>query len=99
MNCVAYSPDGQTLASGSNDFTIMLWNAEPGYQQFDYSQTFTTYASQVFALAFSPDGSLLASGYTGGLKLWSVSGATCLQTISSYPAPASLACHLERCKI
>ena len=29
VNCVAFSPDGQTLASGSNDSTILLWKV-PG---------------------------------------------------------------------
>jgi WD40 repeat protein len=30
INSVAFSPDGQMLASGSDDFSIRLWNVSDG---------------------------------------------------------------------
>lgn len=50
------SPNGQTLASGSLDGTINLWNLATGELQG------TLPAEQVSVLAFSPDGTTLASG-------------------------------------
>ena len=34
VNSVAYSPDGQTLASGSDDNTIKLWDVKPREKRF-----------------------------------------------------------------
>ena len=55
---VAFSPDGQTLASGSADNTIILWDATTG----QYKQTLTGHKRAVYSIAFSPDGQILASG-------------------------------------
>ncbi|MDE0427259.1 MAG: WD40 repeat domain-containing protein [Candidatus Poribacteria bacterium] len=55
---VAFSPDGQILASGSADNTIILWDATTG----QYKQTLTGHKRAVYSIAFSPDGQILASG-------------------------------------
>ena len=55
---VAFSPDGQTLASGSADNTIILWDATTG----QYKQTLIGHKRAVYSIAFSPDGQTLASG-------------------------------------
>ncbi|MFM6026615.1 MAG: hypothetical protein ACKPER_27480, partial [Dolichospermum sp.] len=55
---LAYSPDGQTLASGSDDKTIKLWNTRTG----NLLQTLTGHSDSVLSLAYSPDGQTLASG-------------------------------------
>jgi WD40 repeat protein len=66
---VAFSKDGDTLATGSYDHTVRLWRAADGallkilYGHGDY----------VTDLAFSPSGELLASGsYDGTVILWGV---------------------------
>ena len=69
VNSVAFSPDGQTLASGSRDETIRLWNVNTG----ELMDTFAEHASRVYSIAFSPDGQRLASGnWDDPIQLWNV---------------------------
>jgi WD40 repeat protein len=67
INCVAISPDGKMLVSGSEDNTIKLWNLDTG----ECLATLEGHEAGVRSVAISPDGQLLVSGsadYT--IKLW-----------------------------
>jgi WD40 repeat protein len=78
---VAYSPDGQTLASGSSDKTIKLWNVNTG----KLLQTLTGHSDWVWSVAYSPDGQTLASGSEDEtIKLWDVKTGNLLQTLEGY---------------
>ena len=69
VHSVAFSPDGQTLASGGADGNIALWDANTG----EYLKTLTGHRDVVRSLAFSPDGQTLASGGADdNIHLWDV---------------------------
>jgi WD40 repeat protein len=58
INCLAFSPDGKRLATGSEDTTIMLWDLATGKTQ----ATLKGHRAYVNSLAFTPNGMILASG-------------------------------------
>jgi WD40 repeat protein len=67
VNSVAFSPDGKTLASGSSDTTVRLWNAVTRRS----IATLTGHTGAVNSVAFSPDGESLASGSSDTtVRLW-----------------------------
>jgi WD40 repeat protein len=79
VHSVAWSPDGKTLASGSPDHTIKLWDASNGQLLRTLSGHFDT----VESVAWSPDGKTLASGSADHMiKLWDASNGQALRTIT-----------------
>jgi WD40 repeat protein len=69
VNSLSFSPDNRTLASGSSDGTVRLWDVESGEQRaaFDWQ------LGRVWTVAFAPDGMRAAAGGDKGkLILWDV---------------------------
>ena len=59
---VAFSPDGGTLAIGSDDHTVRLWDTATG----SLVRVLSGHTDWVNSVAFSPDGGTVASGSIDG---------------------------------
>lgn len=67
VDSVAFSPDGRTLANGSLNGTIRLWDTSSG----KLKRTLKDQFGFIKSLTFSPDGKLLASGSDdGSILVW-----------------------------
>ncbi|MCG5547534.1 caspase family protein [Halorhodospira halochloris] len=81
VNSVAFAPDGQTLASGSWDKKIKLWDPETG----EVLQTLSGHDGWVYSVAISPDGQLLASGSSDNtIGFWSTETGELLQKVAAH---------------
>jgi WD40 repeat protein len=64
---VAFSPDGQWLASGGEENTVKIWDLKSGAE----GRTLREHTGDIFAIAISPDGRWVASGgEDSSVKVW-----------------------------
>jgi WD40 repeat protein len=77
-NAVAFSPDGQFLASASSDHSVKVWRVADGV----LLQTLTGFFDSVAAVTFSHNGQMLAaSSFDRNVKVWSVANWSLIRTI------------------
>jgi WD40 repeat protein/tRNA A-37 threonylcarbamoyl transferase component Bud32 len=93
VHSVAFSPDGQRLASASWDRTVKLWEVATGKELL----TLKGHTGVVSSVAFSPDGQRLASGgrsfdeqkkqLYGEVKLWETASGKDFCTLKGHTRP------------
>jgi WD40 repeat protein len=78
---VSRSPDGKTVASGSWDKTIKIWNLNTGKE----IRTLQGHQNYVSSVNFSPDGKILASGGEDKtIKLWNLDTGKEIRTLQGH---------------
>ena len=71
MNAVAFSTDGLTMATGSSDQSVVLWDLSDPARPQRIGQPLLGHSSAVNVVAFSPDGLTLATGSSDqSVVLW-----------------------------
>jgi WD40 repeat protein/serine/threonine protein kinase len=88
VRSVAFSPDGQTLASGSRDRTVKLWDVASGLER----TSLKGHTDDINSVAYSPDGKTVASGSRDRtIKLWDVATGALKTTLQGHAGRGSVA--------
>jgi WD40 repeat protein len=80
FNSLAFSPDGQRIATGSWD-KALVWDAASGRELL----TLMGHSGHVASVAFSPDGKRIVTGSSDHTaKVWDAASGRCLLTIKGH---------------
>lgn len=86
LYCVASSPDGRLLATGSDDRTARIVDADSGADRGPPLK----HPARVFATAFHPDGTRLATACGDRMaRIWSVADGRELRTLAGHDGPVN----------
>ena len=85
ISTIAWGPDSKTLASGSDDKSIRLWNTSTGQA---YPTQLLGHHNYIYSIAFSPKGNMIVSGsYDEAVFLWDVRGAKVMRSLPAHSDP------------
>jgi WD domain, G-beta repeat len=90
LSCLAFSPNGKILASGDHGKPLVLWDLAAVQPKV---QAVLTPSEGVQGVAFSPDGSTLATSGLRTIRLWQFRGETKPEQISLLDEPSHVLPH------
>lgn len=81
VNSLAFNPVDTTLASGSDDKTIKLWNLKSRKE----IRTFSGHKGIIYSIAMSPDGQTIVSGSQDNtIKVWNLKTGQEIRTLKGH---------------
>ncbi len=86
VTALAFSPDGETLASAAEDQTVRLWRPAEGMQRARPAG----HNGPVRCLAFSPDGRFIASGSDDlSIRIWDAATGALVRILTGHEGPVT----------
>jgi small GTP-binding protein len=79
INEIAWSPDGETIASVLQDHTICLWNTKNN----NVTHMLEGHTGAFISLDWSPDGNTLASASSNGVRLWNAQSGKLIRSFET----------------
>lgn len=89
VNCLEYSPNGAWIASGHYDGAVRIWDSQTGLLLRTLQANGAGDVRVVESLAFNPGGLVLAAGYSyvdNAVRLWDVETGLLLRTLEGHQA-------------
>lgn len=98
VSCLAWAPDSKTLATGSDDKVIRLWDRVTGRPKTavrkskagQWTVVLRGHHNYIHCLAFSPKGNMIVSGsYDEAVFLWDVRAGRLMRSLPAHSDPVS----------
>lgn len=78
---IAFSPNGEYVASDSNDQTVRIWDVNDG----GCIRTMEGHIGEVTSVSFNPNGEYVASASTDKtIRIWDVNSGECVRTMEGH---------------
>jgi WD40 repeat protein len=84
---IAFSNDGNLLATGTRDTNVKLWQVSDG----SYLRMYEGASGNIYSLAFSRDDTLIAAGSSGLVSIWQINDGTRILDIPLEFSPKAVA--------